>query len=475
MKSLVIIVLLIFALTASAQPGPDTLWTRTYGWAYGDEALCVCQTLDGGFILAGVGTVVSPPPLQADGFLIKTDAEGVMQWWHEYGLEGDDIIYAVIQLPDSGYVAAGYTEIGYYPRAAAFRTNSVGDTLWTQIRILPTIEGRFGGVTLFRDTLLAFAETEIGASVMLMGSAFYNLAGQWIADVTVSVPTYSASTNFIYSLSDTGIAVGGTWRSSVDSCGAWFATCGNDCTFTRYVEPPYLVEAFDCAETPDGFLLVGTVNDEGTFLCRITRSGELIWRQYLIEYSARLVYAITPAIGGGYVIAGTRHTPDYNYDMYLAKIDENGTVLWQQTYGTPENDEVAQDVIQTPDGGFVLAGWTDPPGPGNEDWYVVRTRPDPDLFAPQHPPTLPRKMTLSNYPNPFNSTTVIRLDVPEASHAQLSITDLLGRHVATLYDGMLELGEHKFTFDGSNLPSGIYFARVQAREWVKTQKLLLLK
>ena len=52
---------------------------------------------------------------------------------------------------------------------------------------------------------------------------------------------------------------------------------------------------------------------------------------------------------------------------------------------------------------------------------------------------------------------------------------IAGKGKGIVYVGPLEPGEHKFTFDGSNLPSGIYLARVQAGDFVKTQKLLLLK
>jgi hypothetical protein len=104
-------------------------------------------------------------------------------------------------------------------------------------------------------------------------------------------------------------------------------------------------------------------------------------------------------------------------------------------------------------------------------------------FTPEHPVMAPEPSpdygfplpVLDNFPNPFNSSTFVTFRTSHLQEVTLNVTDLLGRHVATLHDGMLEPGEHKFTFDGSNLPSGIYFARVQAGGFVKTQKLLLLK
>lgn len=90
-------------------------------------------------------------------------------------------------------------------------------------------------------------------------------------------------------------------------------------------------------------------------------------------------------------------------------------------------------------------------------------------------PYLTDRFDLLAYPNPFNAMTVISLTLPTRSAGVVSVSNLLGRHITTLHDGILEPGEHKFTFDASALPSGIYFARVQSGEFVKTQKLLLLK
>jgi hypothetical protein len=53
--------------------------------------------------------------------------------------------------------------------------------------------------------------------------------------------------------------------------------------------------------------------------------------------------------------------------------------------------------------------------------------------------------------------------------------DILGREVAVMKDGMIEAGSHRVIFDGSNLASGIYFARLDAGEFSQTKKLMLLK
>ena len=87
-----------------------------------------------------------------------------------------------------------------------------------------------------------------------------------------------------------------------------------------------------------------------------------------------------------------------------------------------------------------------------------------------------------NYPNPFNPTTTIRYHLPaglaglrEKSVATLKIFDLLGRELATLVNEKKEVGAFTVRFDGSGLPSGMYFYKLEAGSFSQTRKMLLLK
>ncbi len=82
---------------------------------------------------------------------------------------------------------------------------------------------------------------------------------------------------------------------------------------------------------------------------------------------------------------------------------------------------------------------------------------------------------LQNYPNPFNPSTAIRFTLPKRESVSLKVYDVLGRKVATLLNGQLPAGDHRVKFDGQNLPSGVYFYRLRAGNFVKTRKMLLLR
>ncbi len=89
---------------------------------------------------------------------------------------------------------------------------------------------------------------------------------------------------------------------------------------------------------------------------------------------------------------------------------------------------------------------------------------------------IPADLTLEqNYPNPFNGTTIINFSIPEQSKVALKIFDILGGEVETLLNKQIEGGVHSVEFDGSSLPSGIYFYRLQSSDFTQTKKLLLLK
>jgi hypothetical protein len=80
-----------------------------------------------------------------------------------------------------------------------------------------------------------------------------------------------------------------------------------------------------------------------------------------------------------------------------------------------------------------------------------------------------------NYPNPFNPSTTVRYDLPRATFVTLSIFDVLGRQISTIVEGEKPAGTYQVNVYVPNLPSGVYFYRIQARDYVKTKKFVLLK
>jgi hypothetical protein len=88
---------------------------------------------------------------------------------------------------------------------------------------------------------------------------------------------------------------------------------------------------------------------------------------------------------------------------------------------------------------------------------------------------LPSEYSLSVYPNPFNPSTSLRFGVEKAGRVTLEVFNVTGQRVQTLCDREYAAGYHAVKFDGQELPTGIYFAQIRAGEFVKTEKMVLLK
>jgi hypothetical protein len=89
---------------------------------------------------------------------------------------------------------------------------------------------------------------------------------------------------------------------------------------------------------------------------------------------------------------------------------------------------------------------------------------------------VPRTFTLKqNYPNPFNPTTTIEFEIPERVNVKLIVYDILAREISTLVDKELEPGKYKVDFDAKNLPSGVYFYRLEAGKFASVKKMVLVR
>ena len=86
----------------------------------------------------------------------------------------------------------------------------------------------------------------------------------------------------------------------------------------------------------------------------------------------------------------------------------------------------------------------------------------------------------ANYPNPFNPTTTINFDVPEATNVRLEVYDMMGRRVATLVNGSLSAGRYEATWNarsdaGNQVASGVYLYRIQAGSFKAVKRMVLMK
>ena len=105
--------------------------------------------------------------------------------------------------------------------------------------------------------------------------------------------------------------------------------------------------------------------------------------------------------------------------------------------------------------------------------YRIHAVPASALLTPVK---VPERCALEqNFPNPFNPSTVISYQLPTSGLVTLKVYDILGRVIKTLVNQRENAGYHSVILDAGNLPSGVYFYRLQAGSHSETKRLLLLK
>lgn len=107
---------------------------------------------------------------------------------------------------------------------------------------------------------------------------------------------------------------------------------------------------------------------------------------------------------------------------------------------------------------------------------ILKTTTGGTIFINQISTIVPDKFSMfQNYPNPFNPCTSIKFQIAKSSFTSLKVFDIQGKETATLVNEKLQTGEYEVKFDGSNLPSGIYFYTFTSGEYKETKKMILLR
>ncbi|MBT3479682.1 MAG: choice-of-anchor B family protein [Candidatus Marinimicrobia bacterium] len=187
------------------------------------------------------------------------------------------------------------------------------------------------------------------------------------------------------------------------------------------------------------------------------------------------------------------------YNSGLKTIDHNnyvvGNLLYQSNYSAglrilnirnPENPvEVAFfDTFISGDRVGFVGSWSNYPyfSSGNilvssigEGLYILKPTEGGNLST-EDDSIIPENFDLKqNYPNPFNPVTQIQYELPLAGEIVLTLYNTLGVEIMQLDKGIKSAGIHQISFDGSNLPTGIYFYQLRTGNFVKTKKMSLIK
>jgi hypothetical protein len=145
------------------------------------------------------------------------------------------------------------------------------------------------------------------------------------------------------------------------------------------------------------------------------------------------------------------------YNNYVINIREK-IKEFRSEIGCGELKEIKQIIFR---GDFDLAG-------------VVLSGIDTQLVGVHQ--NIPFEFSLfQNYPNPFNSITKIKYEIPVRNFVILKVYDVLGNEISSVVNEEKSAGDYVIEFNGADLPSGIYFYRLRAGQYVETRKMVLLR
>jgi hypothetical protein len=109
------------------------------------------------------------------------------------------------------------------------------------------------------------------------------------------------------------------------------------------------------------------------YLIKTDSLGDTLWKKTFGGSSYDYGYSVQQTADGGYIVAGSiKFSGLNNYDVYLIKTDSLGDTLWTRTYGDDSSD-AGMDVRQTTDGGYIVVGYTVSYGSGKSDVYLIKT------------------------------------------------------------------------------------------------------
>ncbi len=321
-------------ITVQQSAPPVMRWDKTFGGDGDDRVYSLTHTSDGGYILAGYSYYIDERHFGAR--LVKTDANGNMQWQRNIGGNRFYEAHYAMQTSDGGYIIAGST--GSYGAGSddfwLVKTDAEGIEQWNRT---------FGG-----------EYADIASSVRQTSDGGYIMAGR--------TESYGAGSDDF-------------WLVKTDPEGTeqWNRTFGGDSIDSLY----------SFQQTIDGgYILCGDTRSFGTgssdfWLVKTDNNGIELWNRTFGGANYDRAYSVQQTSDGGYILAGmTRSFSANHFDFLLVKTDSNGTEQWNRTIVGPNEDNSPHSILQSPGGGYIIAGKTGSGGTESYDMWLVMTDQD---------------------------------------------------------------------------------------------------
>jgi hypothetical protein len=354
---------------------------KAIGGAGNDYGRSAQQTSDGGYVIAGLTNSTGAGGY--DAWLIKTDATGSVIRQTAFGGRGTDFSYSVRQTQDGGFIATGVRNIANFaisPADPAFPIDLGGELFLRKMNANLEFEWEHTVTTAeFPYTLGHDLQQTSDGGYIVAGSAGFNLGGQ-VAFLLKTETTGSVLWNVgiagelarcVRQTSDGGYIVSTGGLIKTDSTGSvlWAATLNGTAESVWN-------------SSDGGYVVTGSVavNAGDLYFAKTDANGNLLWERTFGSAGGDIGYSVQETADHGYIITGAGNGGgfDHRFNVYLVKTDANGNLQWQKYFGGLSDDK-GRSVQQTSDGGYIVVGETASIGSGGFDVYLIKTDSNGDV------------------------------------------------------------------------------------------------
>jgi len=358
---------------------PIPKWMNTFGGKGNDFGSVIKETADGGYILLGGNSFESSG--KVDIWVIKFDSDGRMQWDNIFGGKEGEWAGNILQTAEGGYILLGGTVSKGAGKGDIWliKLDTNGKIQWDKTFGGPDGEST-GSVQLTSDGgyIIAGGTSSKGSGQMDIWVIKIDSKGKILWDKTFGGRKHDTGTSIRQTADGAYIIAGNTtskgsgqmdiWVIKIDSKGKilWDKTFGG-----RKSE---WVKSFQL--TTDGaYILAGSTSSKGTgkndaWVIKIDSEGKILWDKTFGGKNNESCNSIQQTTDGGFIFAGSVEKTNRQYDAWIVKLDSKGREVGSDTFGGGIWD-CFYDIQQTSTGGFILVGNTDSRATGDYDALVM--------------------------------------------------------------------------------------------------------
>jgi hypothetical protein len=516
MKDFILPVFFIVSGIGYAQTSIE--WQKTFGGSSADQAFCVNQTADSGYIVAGTTSSTDGDVFGNHGgldfWVLKLTNTGSIQWKKNYGGSDVEAPLEIQQTSDGGYIVAGYTRSNNWDvsgnhgdyDAWVLKLNSAGAIQWQRClggsgweeawSVQQTSDGGYiiagrststdGDVTVnhgFFDfwvvklnqdgeiewqRSLGGSDEDIGYAIVQTSDGGYIVAGSSSSVDGNVTGNHGGLDYWVVKLNFEGKI---EWEKSL---GGSSLDRANDILQTR--DGGYSILGQSYSNNGDA---TGNHGNNDFWVVKLSVDGAIMWQKSLGGSNDDYGRSIYQTIDGGYMMVGRTQSNDGDVigndggaDLWIVKLGEFGDFEWQKSFGGTKA-EIGHSVQQTIDGGFIMTGQAKSnngdltENQGSDDYWVIKLSPE------SSPTTTLISTPITIYPNPAQNTITLSLPTQE-SDIFVTITDILGRElrsqmVTIAMDGAVKLDvatlpESMYLVSATTLSGQVFFGKVLKRE-----------